>query len=62
MSRQYDIIVFGATGFTGKYVVETIALMLKKLPTSEKFSWAVSGRSEAKLQEVLKEMSESSGN
>ncbi|KPM43505.1 hypothetical protein AK830_g3076 [Neonectria ditissima] len=46
--RQYDIVVFGATGYTGKLTAEYIT---KNLPTDLK--WAVAGRSEAKLQAVV---------
>lgn len=48
MDRQYDIILFGATGFTGalvaKYIVEHADL--------ENISWAIAGRDEQKLIEV----------
>ncbi|KAK4230877.1 Saccharopine dehydrogenase-domain-containing protein [Podospora fimiseda] len=47
-SRQYDIVVFGATGYTGKYTAEYIA---ERLPTDLK--WAIAGRSQTKLEEVL---------
>ncbi|KAI5465711.1 sporulation protein RMD1 [Mariannaea sp. PMI_226] len=48
--RQYDIVVFGATGYTGKLLAEYIT---ENLPTDLK--WAVAGRSEAKLQLVVDE-------
>lgn len=49
-SRQYDIVVFGATGYTGKLTAEHIAT---KLPTDLK--WALAGRSESKLEAVAAE-------
>jgi short subunit dehydrogenase-like uncharacterized protein len=49
-SRQYDIVVFGATGYTGKLTAEHIAT---KLPTYLK--WALAGRSESKLEAVAAE-------
>ncbi|KAF7554257.1 hypothetical protein G7046_g6863 [Stylonectria norvegica] len=49
-TRQYDVIVFGATGYTGKWTAEYIAT---NLPTDLK--WAVAGRSESKLQAVVDE-------
>jgi len=49
-SRQYDVIVFGATGYTGKLCAEHIAL---RLPTDLK--WALAGRSESKLDAVAAE-------
>ncbi|OAQ98238.1 hypothetical protein LLEC1_05104 [Akanthomyces lecanii] len=49
-NRQYDIVVLGATGYTGQLTVEHIA---SSLPTTLK--WAVAGRSEAKLQAVVED-------
>jgi short subunit dehydrogenase-like uncharacterized protein len=46
-SRQYDIVVFGATGYTGKLTAEYITT---QLPTDLK--WALAGRSKAKLEAV----------
>lgn len=48
--RQYDIVVFGATGYTGKLTAEHIA---SSLPTDLK--WAIAGRSAAKLEAVAAE-------
>lgn len=50
-SRQYECIVFGASGYTGKYTAEHIAT---NLPTD--FKWAVAGRSHDKLQRVVDEI------
>lgn len=50
-SRQYEIVVFGATGFTGTYTCEHI---VSHLPTDLK--WAVAGRSAEKLQHLVKEL------
>lgn len=47
-SRQYEVIVFGATGFTGTFTAEHIA---SHLPTDLK--WAVAGRSADKLQQLV---------
>ncbi|KAF6842792.1 saccharopine dehydrogenase [Colletotrichum musicola] len=46
--RQYDIVVFGATGYTGAFVTEHITT---HLPSNLK--WAVAGRSESKLRDVV---------
>ncbi|KAL2164231.1 hypothetical protein VTH06DRAFT_3447 [Thermothelomyces fergusii] len=48
--RQYDLVVFGATGYTGKYAAQYITT---HLPTDLK--WAVAGRSQSKLEEVVAE-------
>jgi hypothetical protein len=45
--RQYDIVVFGATGYTGKLTAEHITA---ELPTDLK--WALAGRSASKLEAV----------
>lgn len=48
--RQYDVVVFGASGYTGKFTAQHIAT---HLPTDLK--WAVAGRSKDKLEEVVAE-------
>ena len=50
-SLQYDLIVFGATGYTGKLTAEHITT---RLPTDLK--WAVAGRSESKLAGIVNEL------
>lgn len=48
--KKYDLILLGATGFTGKLVAEYLAA---KYGVHESgFSWAIAGRSESKLKEV----------
>lgn len=49
-ARAYDLVVFGATGYTGKLTAEYIAT---KLPTDLK--WALAGRSRSKLEAVAAE-------
>lgn len=49
--RPYDILVFGATGFTGKLVAEYLA---KHAPAE--LRWAIAGRNAAKLDEVKREL------
>lgn len=49
-SARFDFVLFGATGFTGQYAVEELARVAKR----EKISWAIAGRSVARLQEVLR--------
>jgi len=45
-----DLIVFGATGFTGKLVVE---YLIKNYGLeNQKFTWAIAGRDKAKLEEL----------
>lgn len=54
--REYDIVVWGASGFTGRLVVEYLA---RKYPTGSSVHWAVAGRNADKLQTVLAEFTES---
>jgi short subunit dehydrogenase-like uncharacterized protein len=56
--EKLDIIIFGATGFTGKVVVYEIV----KLAKEKGVSWGVSGRSRNKLDDLLKEVGEKTGN
>jgi short subunit dehydrogenase-like uncharacterized protein len=45
MTRDFDLVVFGATGFTGKLVSDYI----KQRATREPLRWAIAGRSHDKL-------------
>lgn len=49
--RTYDIVLFGATGHTGKYTAEHIASCF---PTDLK--WALAGRSQSKLEAISQEL------
>lgn len=49
--RQYEAVVFGATGYTGRLTAEYITA---SLPTD--FKWAIAGRSEAKLKALAEEL------
>lgn len=50
--RPYDVIVFGATGFTGRLVAEYLA----RRATASPFRWAIAGRSADKLAMVKTEL------
>lgn len=49
--REYDIVLVGATGYTGALTAEHIA---EHLPT--KLKWAIAGRSSAKLNVLAKKL------
>ncbi|KAI1485012.1 saccharopine dehydrogenase [Biscogniauxia mediterranea] len=49
-SRQYDLVVFGATGYTGQMVAEYVATHF-----STDLKWAIAGRSTDKLENVVRE-------
>ena len=45
MNREFDIIIWGASGFTGRLVAE----YLFKKYNSDSLKWAIAGRDESKL-------------
>jgi len=47
--RDFDLIVYGATGFTGRLVAE---YLVRTYPSGDAPRWAMAGRSLAKLEEV----------
>ncbi|TLD29164.1 hypothetical protein PspLS_04219 [Pyricularia sp. CBS 133598] len=49
--RQYDMVIFGATGYTGLYSAEQVAAAL---PTD--VNWAIAGRSQEKLQKIAADL------
>ncbi|XP_023286074.1 saccharopine dehydrogenase-like oxidoreductase [Seriola lalandi dorsalis] len=51
--RPYHIIIFGATGFTGQFVVEEVARCAAETPGDSSLKWAVAGRSRQRLEAVL---------
>lgn len=52
-SREFDIIIFGASGFTGRLVAEYLQ---KQYGHDASLKWAMAGRSGAKLAEVRDEL------
>uniref|UniRef100_A0A671WVX8 Saccharopine dehydrogenase-like oxidoreductase n=1 Tax=Sparus aurata TaxID=8175 RepID=A0A671WVX8_SPAAU len=52
-SRPYHVIIFGATGFTGQFVVEEVARTAAEGPGGAPLKWAVAGRSRQRLEDVL---------
>ncbi|KAJ6164811.1 hypothetical protein N7470_003483 [Penicillium chermesinum] len=50
-TRQYDLVVLGPTGYTGRFCAEHI---VKNLPTDLK--WAIAGRSPHKIEPIAKDL------
>lgn len=50
--RRYDIVLFGATGFTGRLTAEYLA----RKSAREPFRWALAGRNPGKLEELKKQL------
>jgi len=55
---KMDVVIFGATGYTGKIAVYEIV----KLAKEKNITWGISGRNRNKLDNVLKEVEEKTGN
>ncbi|MDA8840833.1 saccharopine dehydrogenase NADP-binding domain-containing protein [Gammaproteobacteria bacterium] len=51
--KSFDVVIYGATGFTGRLVVE---FMQEKYGNDEGISWAIAGRSEEKLKAVSEDL------
>lgn len=51
--RNYEVIVWGATGFTGKLVAE---YLLKQYGIGEQLNWAIAGRNQTKLEQVRSDL------
>jgi short subunit dehydrogenase-like uncharacterized protein len=51
--RPFQLVVFGASGFTGQFVAEEVAREQATPERSSRLPWAVAGRSREKLQRVL---------
>jgi short subunit dehydrogenase-like uncharacterized protein len=52
MSKQFDVVIYGATGYTGKLVAEYMAQNYLE----SDIKWAIAGRSEEKLAAVKAEL------
>lgn len=59
MSRELDIIIFGASGFTGKHVIPYVYKLAKT--HTPNLTWGVAGRSEKKLKETLTQLEKETG-
>ncbi|XP_063827381.1 saccharopine dehydrogenase-like oxidoreductase [Ostrinia nubilalis] len=55
-TERLDLVVLGATGFTGKHAVKNLVKILKV--NNYNFSWGISGRSKEKIQRLLTELGE----
>ena len=51
-SRPYDVVVFGSTGYTGKFVNEELYRLQRE--GRQDLKWVAAGRSREKLQKSLK--------
>ena len=49
-NRRFDVVIFGATGFTGKLTAAYLAASARREPG--KFRWAIAGRNMQKLRDL----------
>jgi short subunit dehydrogenase-like uncharacterized protein len=54
-NREFDLVVWGATGFTGRLVAEYLAA---NEGVGQRLRWAIAGRSAAKLGEVARDIAQ----
>ena len=57
-SREFEVVVWGASGFTGRLVAE---YLLEKYGASNGFRWAIGGRNPQKMESVRRELAETTG-
>lgn len=57
MSNRIDIIVLGATGYTGKHTVKYLATFIKEAEYAD-VTWGIAGRSKEKLHHLISELGE----
>ena len=48
--KAFDLVVYGASGFTGRLVAEYLQ---RQYGNGDSLSWAMAGRSKSKLESVL---------
>ena len=58
--RTYDAIIYGASGFTGQYVVREFA-SVQQSNKNKPLKWAIAGRTRAKLNQVLENAAKATG-
>ena len=53
IDREFDVVIFGATGFTGQLVAEYFQA---QYGSDASVKWAIAGRNETKLNDVKREL------
>jgi len=60
--REFDIIIFGASGFVGYYAIRDLYQSIQQNPADYgTLRWAIAGRRIEKLEETLSELSDEMG-
>lgn len=55
-TERVNITVFGATGFTGKFIVQEIFRLQHEGETPKAFKWAIAGRSQERLNSLAESL------
>ena len=50
--KEFDLVVFGASGYTGKFVVRELIEQIKSSKIGS-LTWAIAGRSRQRLAQTL---------
>ncbi|MBT1449378.1 saccharopine dehydrogenase NADP-binding domain-containing protein [Glaciecola sp. XM2] len=56
-NKKYDVVVYGASGFTGQLVAEYMA---QQYPAGSNVKWAIAGRNAKKLEDIKQQLNISS--
>ena len=56
--REYDVVVWGATGFTGRLVAE---YLLQTYGLNRDLRWAIAARSQTRLEQLRRELGDGAG-
>jgi short subunit dehydrogenase-like uncharacterized protein len=57
MSREFDVVIFGATGYTGEHTARALSKMAASGGSWAGVRWAIAGRSPSKLDAISKRWS-----
>ena len=52
-NREFDIIIYGASSFTGKIILD---YFVEKYPPHDSFRWAIAGRNKTKLEKLTQNL------
>lgn len=57
-SRDFDLVIFGATGFAGYFVIRELLITKNSLSELSNLKWAIAGRNLDKLKQKLTEIAD----
>lgn len=57
-TRNFDLVIFGATGFTGFFVIRELIISISSKSELSSLKWAIAGRNKDKLNQKLAKIAE----